>query len=121
MPGLYHAIISGMQPLEPGEVQVHYALYGELDDVAALAALGPALGPDELARLERMRRPEAWSKAIGLGLSADFREAFTDQSWWFDQWIVEDRYVIAAVASETSPTRFRLICNDLAGRIPYPR
>jgi len=195
-----------MQPLEPGEVQVHYALYGELDDVAALAALGPALGPDELARLERMRRPEpwrhyllahalrravespvsslshtpgavavavaaggqvgvdvedlsrrvdpregfqrffteaewnwieagestmrflrlwtlkeAWSKAIGLGLSADFREAFTDQSWWFDQWIVEDRYVIAAVASETSPTRFRLICNDLAGRIPYPR
>src|SRR5437867_2571841 len=60
MPGLYHAIISGMQPLEPGEVQVHYALYEELDDAAALAALGPALGQDELARLERMRRPEPW-------------------------------------------------------------
>ena len=188
------------------QVQVHYALYDELDDAAALAALGPYLDTEEHARLNRMRRPEpwrhyllahalrrkvggeisslthtagavavavaaegkvgvdvevltrdidprdgfrrfftdaewtwihqaettarflrlwtlkeAWSKAIGLGLGADFREAFgSGAKWGFEQWIIEGRYVLAAVASGSSPTEFRLIYNDLVepARLP---
>ena len=56
---------------------------------------------------------EAWSKAIGLGLSADLREAMTDARWSFEQWVVDERYVIAVVATARPGTKFRLIYQDL--------
>jgi phosphopantetheine--protein transferase-like protein len=57
---------------------------------------------------------EAWSKAIGLGLSADLRNAMAEGRWAFNQWVVHDRYVIAVVATGSAATNFRLIYNDLA-------
>jgi phosphopantetheine--protein transferase-like protein len=60
---------------------------------------------------------EAWSKAIGLGLSADLRTAMTDGRWAFEQWFVEQRYVIAVVATGSEATKFRLIYNDLASAV----
>ena len=60
---------------------------------------------------------EAWSKAIGLGLSADLRAAMTDGRWCYEQWVVDDRYVISVVATGTEATKFRLKYNDLASTI----
>jgi phosphopantetheinyl transferase len=60
---------------------------------------------------------EAWSKAIGLGLSADLRAAMMDGRWSYEQWVVHERYVIAVVATGSEATKFRLICNDLASPI----